>query len=190
MKYQDQLHTVLQKPVFGVSDFVANGIPRPYVKQLLHRLETSGKITRIERGKYTTSEDPITVSVYLTSPCYLSMWTALSIRKLTTQLPFSVEIVTTRQRYRRTITFKGTPIVFYRVRPTMLYGYENILWKDHRVPVARPEKIIVDALYFHAIPLGELDEVFDAAEHKLLRTYAQMTGDARIIAIIKERLAC
>jgi predicted transcriptional regulator of viral defense system len=85
------------------------------------------------------------------------MWSALSIRKLTTQIPFSVEIITTRKRFNRKIMFKNTPIIFYTAQPEMMYGYENIIWKEHiRIPVAKPEKIIVDALYFRTISPEEL----------------------------------
>ena len=190
IKYKEQLKRVLHRPVFGVGDLINQGIPQPYAKKLLSSLAKSSTILRIERGKYTTLDDPIVVATHLTIPCYLSFWSALSIRRLTTQQPFAVEIVTTRPRFLRRITFSGTPLIYYTARPTMLYGYENILWKDHRVPVARPEKVIIDALYFHALPLDELDEVFSVTNPKLLQTYAKMTHDARIIAIVEEKITC
>ncbi|MCJ7698296.1 MAG: type IV toxin-antitoxin system AbiEi family antitoxin domain-containing protein, partial [Thermoplasmata archaeon] len=95
IKYKDLIKKVTEKPVFGVNDLVHQKIPQDYAKKILHELFKSGKITRVERGKYTVLDDAITVATHLTEPCYVSMWSALSIQKLTTQVPFSVEIVTT-----------------------------------------------------------------------------------------------
>jgi len=191
IKYKNLIQKVTEKPIFGVNDLVHKNIPRQYAKKILHELNKSGKITRIERGKYTIIDDPLTVATHLTEPCYVSMWSALSIRKLTTQIPFSVEIVTTRKRFNRKIIFNNTPIIFYNTHPKMLYGYENIIWKENvRIPVAKPEKIIIDALYFNTIPQEDLSELIDKVDKKLLRSYAKLTQKKYIINIVERLLSC
>ena len=163
-------------------------MPRDYAKKILHELFKSGKITRIERGKYTVLDDPLTIATHLTEPCYVSMWSALSIQKLTTQVPFSVEIVTTRKRFNRKIMFNNTPIIFYTVQSEMMYGYENIIWKEHiRIPVAKPEKIIIDALYFRTIAVEELTDIIATLNKKLLLSYAKLTQDTYVNRMV-ERL--
>lgn len=188
IKYNDLIQKVTEKPVFGVNDLVQKNIPRDYAKKILHELFKSGKITRIERGKYTVLDDILIVATHLTEPCYVSMWSALSIQKLTNQVPFSVEIVTTRQRFNRKIMFNNTPIIFYTVRLEMMYGYENIIWKEHiRIPVAKPEKIIIDALYFRTIAAEELNDIIATTNKKLLRSYAKLTQDTYVNKMV-ERL--
>jgi predicted transcriptional regulator of viral defense system len=190
IKYRDQIQKVTQKPVFGVNDLAHQNIPRDYAKKILHEMFKSGKITRVERGKYTILDDALIVATHLTEPCYVSMWSALSIQKLTTQVPFSVEIVTTRQRFNRKIMFNDTPIIFYTVRSEMMYGYENIIWKEHeRIPVAKPEKIIIDAIYFRTIAVEELHDLIASADKKLLRSYATLTQDTYVIRTVERLLS-
>jgi len=180
------IKTATKKPVFGVSDLTNQKIPQNYAKKILHELSKTGKIIRIERGKYTTLDDTYIVATHLTEPCYLSMWSALSIHKLTTQIPFSVEIVTTRKRFNRKIMFKNTPIIFYTAQPEMMYGYENIVWKeDIRIPVAKPEKIIIDALYFKAISAEDLSEIIDMINKKILVSYAKLTKNNFVIKTVE-----
>jgi len=191
IKYKNLIKKVIEKPVFGVSDLIYQNIPQQYAKKILHELYKSGKITRVERGKYTILDDPLIIATHLTEPCYLSMWSALSIHKLTTQIPFSVEIVTTRKRFNRKIVFKDTPIIFYTAQPKMLYGYENIIWKENvRIPVSKPEKIVIDALYFNKIPLEDLSELMDMMDKKILRLYAKLTKQTYIIDIVERLLTC
>lgn len=191
IKYKNLIQKVTEKPVFGVSDLTHQNISQQYAKKILHELHKSEKITRIERGKYTIIDDPLTVATHLTEPCYVSMWSALSIRKLTTQIPFSVEIVTTRKRFNRKIIFNNTPIIFYNTHPKMLYGYENIIWKEHiRIPVAKPEKIIIDSLYFRTISPEELIEIITTMDKKLLRSYAKLSQNTYVIKTVERLLAC
>jgi predicted transcriptional regulator of viral defense system len=190
IKYNNLIQRIIEKPVFGVDDFVHKNIPRDYAKKNLHELFKSGKIVRVERGKYTTLDDALIVATHLTEPCYVSMWSALSIQKLTTQVPFSVEIVTTRQRFNRKIMFNNTPIIFHTVRSEMMYGYENIIWKELiRIPVAKPEKIIVDALYFQTIAAEELSGIIATTNKKLLRSYAKLTQDTYVNRMVERLLS-
>ena len=191
IKYKDLIQKVTEKPVFGVNDLFHQNMPRDYAKKILHELFKSGKITRVERGKYTVLDDALTVATHLTEPCYVSMWSALSIQKLTTQIPFSVEIVTTRKRFNRKIMFNNTPIIFYTVRSEMMYGYENIIWKEHvRIPVAKPEKIIIDALYFRTIAAEELSDIIATLNKKLLLSYAKLTQDTYVNRMVERLLSC
>ena len=191
IKYKNLIQKVTEKPVFGVSDLTHQNISQQYAKKILHELHKSEKITRIERGKYTILDDVLTVATHLTEPCYVSMWSALSIHKLTTQIPFSVEIMTTRKRFNRKIMFNNTPIIFYTAQPKMMYGYENIIWKEHiRIPVAKPEKIIIDSLYFRTISPEELIEIITTMDKKLLRSYAKLSQNTYVIKTVERLLAC
>jgi len=191
IKYKNLLQKVTKKPVFSVSDLVNQNMPRDYAKKILHESSKFGKITRVERGKYTVFDDVLIVATHLTEPCYVSMWSALSVQKLTTQIPFSVEIVTTRKRFNRKIMFKNTQIIFYTAQPAMMYGYENIIWKeDIRIPVAKPEKIIVDSLYFRAIAAEELRDIITTVNKRLLISYAKLTQDKYVTTTTERLLKC
>jgi predicted transcriptional regulator of viral defense system len=186
IKYNKVLQRVFKKIVFRVDDIVNEGIPQAYAKKVLHLLSKTGRIKRIERGKYTTSDDPVAVAAHITHPCYISLWTAMSIRRITTQIPFAVEVVTSRKRFKRKIEFEGVPIIFYTVSPKMMFGYENVIWKENvRIAVAKPEKVIIDALYLGKIPFDELKEAVRVSDVKILKEYSKLTGDEKIVQTVK-----
>ncbi len=190
IKYKKALEHVFRKPVFTLDDMHNEKIPKNYSKKLLHMLAKSGRIKHIERGKYTCLDDPMAVAAHITNPSYLSLWTAMSLRKLTDQIPFSVEVVTSRKRFRSTINFSGTKIIFYKVEPRMMFGYENIVWKENiRVPIANKEKIVIDAIYTRRVAEDEIKKLADDCDISVLKKYAKLTGNKRVIRKIKSLVA-
>jgi predicted transcriptional regulator of viral defense system len=154
-------------------------------------MHVSGRIRRVERGKYTASDDPVLVATHLTEPCYLSLWSALSARGLTTQIPFSVQVVTSRKRFARRLRFAGSEIRYHHVRPGLMFGYEYVPFGDDwRIPMAKVEKVIIDAVYLGEIPPGELDEAVEAADADLLKEYSELTGNWRVISVVRGLLEC
>ena len=191
IKYKKIIEHIIRKPVFTPEDMHNEGMPKNYSKKLLFMLAKSGKIKRIERGKYTALDDPVAVAPHITKPSYLSLWTAMSIRNLTTQIPFAVEVVTSRKRFKGKIDFEGTPIVFHAVNPKMIFGYENIIWKGNiRIPVANKEKIVIDAVKIGSMPEEEIFQVAKLSDISLLKRYAKLTGDEKVVGKIKELVRC
>ncbi len=187
IKYREILEKLKKKAVFSLKDLHSGGVPKNYAKKLLHTLAKAGKIRRIARDRYTILDDPIAVAPFITSPAYLSLWTAMSIRKLTDQIPFSVQAVTSRKLFRKNFDFAGTEIKFYTAPPRLMFGFENIVWKEHlKIPVANREKIIIDAVFFSGIPEDEILNLVKGCDTKLLKKYAALTGDGRIKNKIKE----
>lgn len=71
----------------------------------------------------------------------------------------------------------------------MMYGYENMIWKeDIRIPVAKPEKIIVDALYFKTISAEDLSEIINMVNKKILVSYAKLTKNNFVIKTVEEMI--
>lgn len=190
IKHQEALERVFRKPVFSPKDLQNEGMAKNYSKKLLCLLARSGRIHRVERGKYTRLDDPVAVAAYITVPCYLSLWTAMSIRNLTTQIPFAVEVITSRRRFRNRINFAGTPIIFHTVNPRMLFGYEIIMRENTRIPVARPEKIVIDAVHISNIPEEEVLQVIKRSNLPVLRRYAKLTGNKTVMDKIEEMIKC
>ncbi|HDM23133.1 MAG TPA: hypothetical protein ENG20_05050 [Methanomicrobia archaeon] len=190
IKYKGIMEQIMKKPVFTPKDLHNEKIPENYSKKLLFTLTRSGKIKRIERGKYTCLDDPIAVAAHITEPCYLTLWTAMSIRGVTTQIPFAVEVATSRKRFKKKIIFQNTPIIFYTINPKMMFGYENIIWKDEiRIPVAKPEKIVIDAIYMGKMPEDEIIRIIRNSDHVLLKRYAELTSN-KVMEKIKELIKC
>ena len=191
IKYREALDRVMRRPVFGTEDLHQEKIPKNYSKKLLHTLAKSGKIRSIEKGKYTCLDDAVAVAAYITRPSYLSLWTAMSIRNLTDQVPFAIEVVTSRRRFRNRIEFSGTPIIFHTASPKLMFGYENIIWKGNiRVPVASREKIIIDAIYIGGISEEEVIPILKISDISMLRKYVKLTGDKLVEDKIERMIKC
>ncbi|KXB06372.1 hypothetical protein AKJ52_02290 [candidate division MSBL1 archaeon SCGC-AAA382C18] len=176
LKYRDVVEDVKSKPVFGVDDLVREEVPRDYAKTLLYRLNKRNEISRIERNKYTARDNPMVIAPYLTHPSYLSLWTALRFHNITQQSPFAVEVVTSRSRYNRELDFEGTKIRFYEVKPKMMFGYGYEVYENDRVPIASPEKALVDGIYLGVTPLEEVEKVISNLNEKKLIDYASRAG--------------
>jgi predicted transcriptional regulator of viral defense system len=191
IKYKAVLERVFRKPVFRPEDMHNEGMPKNYSKKLLHVLARTERIKRIERGKYTCLDDSIAVAAHITEPCYLSLWTAMSIRNLTDQIPFAIEVLTPRKRFKKKINFLGTPIIFHNISTNLMFGYENIIWKESvRIPVANPEKIVIDAVCIGGIPINEILQIIKHADITLLKKYAKLTGNRKTENKIKEMIKC
>ena len=142
------------KPVFTPTQ-VANlsGIKRESATRLLRRHAAMGRIKTVERGKYTLPDTDInSIGTCLVSPSYLSFLSALSFHGLTTQIPLSVQVVTTRRK--KEITFENTTIEFITFPSNMIFGYERV---DENLFVASKEKTVLDIVYRQG--LCQLEEV-------------------------------
>ncbi|MBI5332842.1 MAG: hypothetical protein HZB65_04670 [Candidatus Aenigmarchaeota archaeon] len=191
IKYRDAIEQAMKKSVFSTSDLHAEGITENYAKKLLYMISKKKRITRIERGKYTAFDDPVIIASHITEPCYLSLWTAMSIRNLTAQIPFAVEVMTSRRRFNRELDFLGTRIMFYTIEPQMMFGYENIVWKENiRIAVAKTEKIIIDAIHIDSIPEDEIKRMISVCDKSLLEKYAKLTGNKQIIKRVGGLIKC
>lgn len=177
-KYREILEDVKGKPVFGVEDLRKRGVPGDYAKTLLYRLKERDEVRRVERGKYTTIENPLLVAPFLTTPSYLSLWTALRFHDLTQQSPFGIEVVSSRSRYNRKIEFNGTEIRFHEVKPAMMFGYSYEAHENVRVPVANQEKAVIDGIYLDLIPREEVRDIVSELDWERLRNYAARAGTA------------
>lgn len=191
IKYKHMLGRIFRKPVFTLDDANNEGIPRGYSKKLFFLLAKSGKINRVERGKYTCLDDPIAIATHITKPSYLSLWTAMSIRNLTTQIPFAIEVVTSRKRFKKKIDFLGTPVIFHTVNPRIMFGYEQVIWKENiRVFVANKEKIVIDAISIGKIPEEEVLLMIKHCDISLLKRYARLTGNKKIEERVEKLIEC
>ncbi len=147
-------------PVFTVRD-IANvlGKGRNYAYLVVYRLKKAGAIYEIEKGKYTVDRDPFIAASWITWPSYISSWAALNFYKLTEQLPFTIHVVTTRKRKRKTITFGGAKIEFIKVKSSFFLGFERISYQGREIFIAEKEKAIIDGLVSKKISLEEAIEL-------------------------------
>jgi len=169
IKYQHIVNKLLDKPVFTFKDLVLNGIPYNYAKRLAYLLLSKGKIKRIEKGKYATVNDPFLIAPFTVFPCYITMHSALYLNKILQQIPFTVEIATTRRKKHQKIVFEGIEIRYYRIKRRDFFGFRYIPYDAFKIPVAYTEKALIDIFYFNQYPVGSID--LERLDRRVLRSY-------------------
>lgn len=166
---QKELISALKRyPVFTVRD-IANVLNKKmgYAYLAAYRLKKIGVIHEIEKGKYTLEEDPFIVCSWIVWPSYISGWAALSYYKLTEQLPFTLHVITTRKRKKKTLFFENTKIEFIRIRKSAFFGFKRVIYHGKEIFIAEKEKAIVDALAAKKMTILEAVEIIKNNNRKI-----------------------
>ncbi len=155
-------------PVFGIKD-IANVLKksREYAYLVAFRLKRRGEIAEIEKGKYTFESDPFVVASWIVWPSYISSWAALNYYKLTEQLAFTIHVVSTRKRKKKTIYFGNAAIEFIKIRPKAFFGYRRVIYQGYEVFIAEKEKALIDALMAKKMSLPEALEIIKGNRRKM-----------------------
>ena len=172
IKYRGIVESALNRPIFTSLQLIKRGIPREYLKVFLHKLVKKGAIYRVERGIYATVDDPIIIAGNMVFPSYISMYTALYLRGALYQVPSIIQVVTTRRKKNKKISFLGNLIEFYRIKKIYFFGFEYIPYNNFEIPVASVEKAIIDVFYFLGSIIGTID--IDSINKDRLKEYLDM----------------
>jgi len=130
-----------------------------YAKLVVHRLKKAGLIFELERNKYTVCKDPWIIASHIVWPSYISSWAAIRYYNLTEQLPTYIQVITTRPKKRRNITFSNTTIEFIRIKKENFSGFGKVAYGNADIFIAEKEKALVDALYLRHITYDTFYEI-------------------------------
>jgi len=172
-----QLLKELEKyPVF-TSKTIADitGKEKKYANLILFRLKKTGEITMLERDKYTSHKELMVIATHMSWPSYISGWAALQYYHLTEQLPFCIEVMTTRARKRRLLEFNFGRIKFIRTSSKNMFGYKKEQYRGFEIFMAEKEKAIADCYAFNLVSKNELEDIIsrhkDELDVKLIGKY-------------------
>lgn len=167
-------------PVFTsktIADITGKG--KQYANLVLFRLKKTGEITMLERDKYTMHNDPMIIAAHMSWPSYISGWAALQYHHLTEQLPFCIEVITTRARKRRMLVLSFGRIRFIKTSSKNMFGYKKEQFHGFEIFMAEKEKAIADCYAFGLVSEGELEEIIlkhkDELSLKLIKKYIAQT---------------
>jgi predicted transcriptional regulator of viral defense system len=126
-----------------------------YAYLLLHSLEDKKWIERISQGLYQfiplsygypdriPPTNSYVIGVSLIKPYYFSYYTSNSYYGLTTQIPYTVFIATTKKK--PDFEWSGSNYKFITLSKNKFFGYRNEIIFDTKVNMAEPEKSLVDS---------------------------------------------
>lgn len=120
------------------------GLSGQALRVRLSRLKKAGVIERLGRGMYApagAAVDPEKAANEAVYPSYVSFRSALSKYGVISEVPYELEMATTKSTRRRRI---GNIDVFYRkLKKALFFGYTL----EKGVFIAEPEKAFLDLLY-------------------------------------------
>ena len=144
-----------RKKLFSLADLVQlTDEKRPSLLVQLSRLEKAGLVDRVARGWYANPFNPPALDEIATAirfPSYISLEYALARHSVLSQFPYTVTLVTTlppalHQTHR-------TRFEYSHISRRLFWGYRY----EEGVPVAEPEKALLDLIHIRHVRTRELD---------------------------------
>ena len=133
-----------------------SNIQRNVLWRILSRLEKSGWIERIEKGKYMIiplgaekgkyTLNEFVIGALLVKPYAIAYWSALHFYGLTEQIPHTVFIQTTVRKKKQKIRIFDVEYRLIRVKESKLFGIRKEWIEETQVNITDKEKAIVDCL--------------------------------------------
>lgn len=143
----------------------------------IQRLTKNKILQKLMKGKYyftLNSVSDFTIANFLYQPSYISMQSALSLHSIMTG--FSYQITSISVKKPKNFTIDEKDFIYSKIAPKLFWGWE----KKEDFLIARPEKALLDYVYFASKGLTNLDwEEIDITrlDRKLLLTWAKIYGN-------------
>ena len=191
MKFTELLDIVGNRPAFASPLLRAGDVDTTDLASQLSRWAASGKLLQLRRGVYALAEQyrsrpphPFEVANLLERPSYVSLESGLSHHGVIPESVFATTSVTTA----RAGEF-DTPLGRYAYRhigQSLFWGYVTETIGGAEVLVARPEKALLDLVYFRTGAdrpafLDELRLDTGGLDHAVLHEMARRTGKPKLM---------
>lgn len=191
-------------PLFTFDDFAGIEKDKGYLGIILHRYEEAGKLLRLKKGIYTTSNyiekmknrGHIEIFMdflanFLYKPSYLSVETVLYRHNILTDVPFSLTAITKN----KTVVFSNKlgNFFYYKIKPSLFCGFGLSEELGFSIARATKAKALFDFLYLrkNILPVKEAVkelrlniENLNRPDIKELKKYVIMEGSKKIKEII------
>ncbi len=149
MNYIDFYHRLRHRPTFSTQD-IRKAFPTFDTRRLVE-WQQKGYMQKIVNRWYRFTDQAIDESYLwyvankIYQPSYISMESALSYYGLIPEAVYKFTSVSSL----KTQNFETSLGIFdYRhLKPSLLFGYRLVHWKDFRIRMAEPEKLMLDYLY-------------------------------------------
>lgn len=180
MKTIEIIEVLKKYPLFGPNDLskILNK-NTAYLKVLVYRLRKQKRLYKIERGKYTVYNDPFIFASLISTPSYISLWSAFRHYNFTDQLPRDIFVMVPNSR--KPLKFNDIKINFIKIKN--FFGFKKQRYMDFDIFLAEPEKAIIDSLITRKVPFNEVTKAIkdEGVNKEKLAEYAIMTKNKSLI---------
>lgn len=172
--YESKILKLKEIPVFSLADISQIVSGKEYAKKLLRKLVLLNEIKKIRRNTYTFHDDQFLISTFLNKPSYISSVSALSYYKLITQIPKDIFCFTIK----RNKNIKFTSEIKF-IHTKYFFGFDNLEYMNFKIPIATPEKAIIDSIGL--VPISLFEEALENINIKRILEYLQKIKKSSII---------
>lgn len=126
---------------------------------ILMNLVRKRRLQRIEKGKYLLipdeagvdrywAEEPWVVVPHLVDEYYVGFWTAMNYWDMTEQIPYTVYVVTRKQKKKSSLKFGNQKFQFITLSEKKFFGFIEAKTNKTKFNISTKEKTIVDGLTY------------------------------------------
>ena len=165
------------------------------LQKVLYRLQQSGAIERIEKGKYLIiplgaekgkyTLHEFIIGSLLVEPYSIAYWSALNYYGLTEQIPTTVFIQTITRKFNTNPEVFGVQYKIVKIKKEKVFGIRKEWIEETQINITDKEKTIIDCLDKPQY-CGGIIEVVKALKNnkfdrKKLEDYAQRIGNSGVL---------
>ncbi len=165
------------------------------VQKVLYRLQQSGAIERIEKGKYLIiplgaekgkyTLHEFVIGSLLVEPYSIAYWSALNYYGLTEQIPTTVFIQTITRKFNTNPNVFGVQYKIIKIKKEKIFGIRKEWIEETQINITDKEKTIIDCLDKPQY-CGGIIEVAKALKNnkfnqKKLQNYAKRIGNSGVL---------
>ncbi|WP_457557965.1 type IV toxin-antitoxin system AbiEi family antitoxin domain-containing protein [Candidatus Harpocratesius sp.] len=150
---------------------------------LINRMKQKQQIYSVYKGKFALIDDPLLIATQLYQPSYFSLTTALFLHNRFDQIINDYYVITSKKIHSPTRILNQYNVYFLKIKPTLIFGYRKIFYRNSFYLVADLEKAVLDALYLPSyIHINDLLSALQKGFNlELIERYAlQMKSEAVI----------
>ncbi len=135
------LEQLRKYPVFGAEEAARIlNCDKRYANLVLTRLRKKKAIKRVDFGKYTLSNLAQTIATYLVTPSYITGWYALRYYDLTEQLPQQIDVLTTKKKNKKILSFNNEKVRYLNVDKKYLFEFFSEVSEQYTMNIASSNK--------------------------------------------------
>lgn len=165
------------------------------LQKVLYRLQQSGAIERIEKGKYLIiplgaekgkyTLHEFVIGSLLVEPYSIAYWSALNYYSLTEQIPTTIFIQTITRKFNTNPEVFGVQYKIAKIKKEKMFGIRKEWIEETQINITDKEKTIIDCLDKPQY-CGGIIEVAKALknnkfDNKKLVSYAQRIGNSGVL---------
>ena len=171
--YESRVLGLKEVPAFSLADVSQIVSGRGYAKVLLGKLVDKGEVRRLKPGLYSFHDDDFLVSTSLAKPSYISSMSALQYHRLVSQMPNAVFCFTTG----RGRSFSLNAEVRF-VHTGLFFGFQPREYRNFMLPIADPEKAIIDSIGL--CPVSLFEEALGSVDLERMLSYLARIGKSSV----------